>query len=885
MPENAGEYKVVFSVEGNDNYTGLSKEITFTIEKASVSKLTAKTYTYDGKEKVFASETDLYSVENGKGTDAKTYKVILKLKDKENYKWIDGDSEDITLTFEIKQAENEWQTEPSLSKTKWTYGEESSVVSKGSATFGEVVVKYYAGEVELVEMPTNAGEYKVVFSVEGNDNYTGISEEITFVIEKVSVNLPNKPLSKEYTGQTLIADITPNDLYTIENNGGVNAGDYNVIFTLIDGANYKWADGKDGTVRKHLFTIDQADNDWVEGKVPSLSKTEWTYGEEGCLINKGSAFFGEVVVRYYAGENELSEIPTNAGEYKVVFSVEGNDNYTGISEEIIFVISRYQLVLEDVENSNCYYENLITLNDVKSLVKLNRDVKGEYTFTIEKGQIITDGNINVIVKFTPTDKTNYTTVERNNVVIKVYQVAYIGTNYYGSIESALSVSQSGDTVWVVAGEKNAIITENCEIPAGATLNIPHTSNQMNSDGKATLNGAHSTPTIEVITVIMINDGITLTNKGTLKVAGELSGGGGGHSYAGHTAGKSAKIIMKSNSKIHNLGGTINLFGIIVEETDNNGSQVIIEGGNLYIPYVVRDFRGGTYMSNIYKSATAFNEFELRNITSKVIVKNGANVYGYANLYAGSQHNSTTINLVSTTENAVIHFTDSNGYLTAKYNIVDGYKNVDTWLDGVLDLSIYGGAIADPMSLKVKYILTVTVSTADVFFPLSWRLKVSLFDGDYTMAYKYKIMPGHVFTVGAGATATIGTLIVYTQSALNEVPITSVPKPHYKTDIGDGQCIIKSGGKLIVSKAVGGNIIKEDGGIFEHNVVIQTYWTCNSCGRVFESKPSLVCSLSCLSSKFTKHETKSTTVSSNEGINDSGGTQPVELSLSINGVAV
>ena len=47
-------YKTKFREEKHEQ-SSKRKETTFTIEKASVSKLTAKTYTYDGKEKEFAS--------------------------------------------------------------------------------------------------------------------------------------------------------------------------------------------------------------------------------------------------------------------------------------------------------------------------------------------------------------------------------------------------------------------------------------------------------------------------------------------------------------------------------------------------------------------------------------------------------------------------------------------------------------------------------------------------------------------------------------------------------------------------------------------------------------------------------------------------------------
>ncbi len=901
MPTNVGTYKVTFTVEDTESFTGLVKEIEFVISHKVISiPETTETTTYDGTEKIFATETENYTVTNGVGIDAGKYNVILTLIDKVNYKWTNGNSEDIALECEILKIDNAFTVEPTISKLAWTYGQEGATVSVGSASFGEVIVKYTDGTTEYTEMPTNAGSYKAVFIVEASTNYNTLTEEIEFTIDQALVDLPGKPANKEYTGEHLTADVVESDLYTITNAGGIDAGDYDVIYTL-DGNKYKWADGKEGYSRTYKFTITPAmENAWVT--LPELDKEEWTCGEQ-ITYDLGEAKYGTAEVEYYDA-NGNQTIPTDVGSYTAVFVVYESVSYPGLTKRHTFKIVPYQLILTAPQYvTTPFYENTVNLADSVNMISepsVDREATGEYTYSIAKDQAIVNGTVKVTVNFIPDDTNNFIAPSAVTADIYVKTIATIGSNAYGSIESALLVATSGNEIWVTAGEKQAVIAEDCVIPSGVVLNVPHTAttnapNGMNTNGTAVISGSNSAPTITVETIVTINAGVTLTNRGTLKVAGELSGASGGSAYAGHTAGKAAKIVMKTNAKILNINGTINLFGIIVEESDGNGSdgngsEVIVEGGNLYMPYVVRDFRGGSYMYKIYTKATAFNEFELRNITSTVTVKKGANVYGYANLYAGDQQNATTVTLVSTSSNAIIHFNDNEGYLTAKYNIVGGYKGVDTWADGVLDLKIYGDATVDPMSLKIKVsFISATVSTADVFFPLTWRLKVSLYDGDYKMGYQYKLMPGHVLTVGEGAKLTIGTLIVYTQDAFDGFTQPSnVPNTHYinKTNIRDAQCIIENGGSLIVSTAVGGNIIKEEGGTFEHTVSIQSYWTCDSCGKRHESKPSWVCGLtSCWTSSFTHHEIKSTTVTSKEGIDSNGGTYDITLDLSINGALV
>ncbi|MBR5192119.1 MAG: hypothetical protein IKW33_01770, partial [Clostridia bacterium] len=802
-----------------------------------IPTISEKTFVYTGEtQKPTILESKLYTIVNNGGVNVGTYQVVISLADSTNYNWSNGNIEDITYTYYIEKATNEFTLNPNLSKITWVYGEEQGVATLGKSTFGNVSVVYVDGENNQYNViPTNAGEYKAVFSVVGTENYYYLEAEIIFVIKKASVNLPTSPQNKSYTGSKLVADVVENSLYTIVNNGGVNVGEYNVTYTLKNDVNYKWADEKEGATRTYVFAITKATNSWALN--PSISKNTWAYGEEAGVLNIGNASFGMPNIKYIDQNNkEYKEAPTNVGTYRAVVSVVGTENYTALTTTINFTIEKVILTITAPQFvDTIFYENKVDLNNESNFVALptiDKNVLGEFVYELPLGQQIEDGKVKVKVTFITVDSVNYQVASEVYATINVKTVATIGSVNYGSIESALLNAVSGDVVWVTAGDVNIEITSDCEILSDVILNIPYEGKDMNSNGKAELTDK-TVNNINALTVVTVKENVTLTNYGTIQVTGQLSGGGGGGAYAGHTAGKTAKVVLKANAIINNVGGTIKLFGLILESYNDNGSQVIIDGGNLYMPFVVRDFRGGSYMYAVYdnKQATAFNEFELRNITSLVTVKNSANVYGYANLAtskligSGTQQNATTINLVSTNSTAIIHFANNNGYLTSKYNITDdGYTGGDTWADGILDLDIFGGATAEAMSLKVNTGLgNTTVSTENVFFPISWRLNISLngLDGEecnYTMNYKYKIMPGGVFTVGEGANLTIKTLAVYTQQAITDVNdiSTGLTLPYSET-VGDGQFIVETGGSVTITKGnVGGAIKVVEGGSFVNN---------------------------------------------------------------------
>ena len=109
-------------------------------------------------------------------TDAGTYKVKASINNG-NYE-LTGVKE---AEFVVNKATNSWTTEPTVSN--WTYGD-SSTVNPGEASFGTVQVTYYKGETKLTAAPTDAGSYKVIFTVEGTDNYKELTKELDFTINR-----------------------------------------------------------------------------------------------------------------------------------------------------------------------------------------------------------------------------------------------------------------------------------------------------------------------------------------------------------------------------------------------------------------------------------------------------------------------------------------------------------------------------------------------------------------------------------------------------------------------------------------------------------------------------------------------------------------------------
>ena len=170
------------------------------------------------------------------------------------------------------------------------------------------------------------GTYKIEVTDKSGNKTT--LNNITVNWEKVK-----KPIveSKVYTGQTLTANISENDLYTVkENNGGINVGEYDVQLTLKDPTNYRWEDGTVDTTVK--FNITKA----TPVVTKPTTKTLTYNGSEQELVNAASTNGG--TVKYSLdNQNWSTSIPTgkDAKEYTVYYKVEGNKNFKDVDVQEI----------------------------------------------------------------------------------------------------------------------------------------------------------------------------------------------------------------------------------------------------------------------------------------------------------------------------------------------------------------------------------------------------------------------------------------------------------------------------------------------------------------------------------------------------------------------
>lgn len=244
---------------------------------------------------------------------------------------------------------------------------------------------------------------------------------------------------------------------------------------------------------------------------------------------------------------------------------------------------------------------------------------------------------------------------------------------------------------------------------------------------------------------------------------------GGNIYQGHTSGNHSQIINEGTITVSG-GGTLDLRGYL----KGGGTLYLNEGSNMYSPFVVRDFRGGTNTVTVYRKGgiTPFNQFDFPNSQCTTVFGYGSELTAYFDLYASSAHNSAKVTIVGTS-GKVFNLTSSGSGLI-----------FETDPDGNHDVTFIGNVTLGSLVLTINFgIMSQTVDMGEVFFPVSYLYDIFVGDGKtqttLTASAKYKFLPGSSMTIAENATlVTSGEVIFYKDFADSVESFSSSAAPTY-----------------------------------------------------------------------------------------------------------
>lgn len=327
-------------------------------------------------------------------------------------------------------------------------------------------------------------------------------------------------------------------------------------------------------------------------------------------------------------------------------------------------------------------------------------------------------------------------------------VCFIDSTYYKSIEEALLDSQSGDVVQVIPGNKNrnssayTITTTSPSkkviIPEGVTLSIPYELGVENNKVANSIDGVHALANRDkyCTSSVIIGNGITLENRGTIEIGGIIGAKGGGNP-TGCTAGNYSELILGEKSILSNYG-VLNVYGYIGEKVD--GSAYIISRPmnnqitpTINMPMYWYDFGGGSALKAIYDSIGEYkclplDDFYFENIEAKTYLYGGTEIYTWVNLYASNNFGEYDLPILGSNDEFLINLPE-NSYIVSDFDSSTLLNSLD----------FYGNAKINDFSIDIKKAITNVVgeagwAIASLFLPS----KITSSEGYFPVSYHFQI---------------------------------------------------------------------------------------------------------------------------------------------------
>lgn len=623
-------------------------------------------------------------------------------------------------------------------------------------------------------------------------NYAPITNvDVTVVVEAKEITLVANSTSKSYSANG----------YTISDASTFKFIDGSTELSFVNGKDYTITIAKDGkevddliAVGKYIVTVSLINTNYVlssnstleyefnitkatltlEGTVVDGSTSpylgvyhEWTENnfKEGLTLkdSNGNTITGLTInVAIYtdaACEKSTSSIVT-VGTYYIKYTLAENDNYTmGALQAKKVVITHADpgvTVWPTYTGSN--YKNLIDLTSVSNTG--SAAVEGKFSLSTPT---FSGGNATYKITFTPTNN-NYSVVYSEERTMSLIPVAKFGSTEYYTIKEALDAAyeEGGGEVWVHANTTGfVIIDENTTIESGVTLILPYDSNGGRNDENGTTTTAYNSaphalaePTKYRQTLVIVDEGVTLTVNGTLEISGILSCGASGANYSSHTGNNYAELQLRDNATVV-CNGTVRVAGVITTDVSAEETSLVVvnNGGTIWQPFVLRDFGGGSFMTGMQQKMESdhmspFGEFQFENIQATFRVNYGGKMNIWGNLTASDKAYNSSGTFISADNKGFLQLTSSSSYIIAKYNPQTEVVKVD----------MYGGATFNALKLKIA---GVEISTEAVFFPLSWYFDVHLHSGTYNASkLRIKVMYGAKLTVHEGAILNAYEINIY-----------------------------------------------------------------------------------------------------------------------------
>ena len=339
--------------------------------------------------------------------------------------------------------------------------------------------------------------------------------------------------------------------------------------------------------------------------------------------------------------------------------------------------------------------------------------------------------------------------------MNINYVCQIGSTKYKTLEEALQVITSGQTVYML--ENYTLPAGTYTLPSGATLFVPYKTGS--GAGATTAKGTTVTrnttsPTgRKAFKKLTFASGVRFTCAGTIEVGGEQYSGGG--SNTGCVQGPYGQIVMQEGARLDiESGAKIQAWGYIT----GKGEIVAKNGSEVRELFVLGDWKGGAQGYALYgdsRKIFPITHYFYQNIECPLYYKAGAKGYGATAVYASSQtYSINDVKVIGTESDFLFKMTATDAssdqwvkkeYIPAKDSMV---------------YTLNSGATLSSITLSLA---GRSFSSSNYVLPIASNMEIVLHEGTSTIAENTFFSPGSKLIVDKLGTCAISKNVYFYDS--------------------------------------------------------------------------------------------------------------------------
>ena len=318
------------------------------------------------------------------------------------------------------------------------------------------------------------------------------------------------------------------------------------------------------------------------------------------------------------------------------------------------------------------------------------------------------------------------------------------TDYYHDLGTALTKATSSSSKVVLPTISGTVPAGNYTIPQGVTLLVPYDDAYTVSEKTPPYeNNDNKTKTRSCYRQLTLSNGTNINVNGKIIVNANLHARNGGQMTA-CVLDNYGRLHMNEGSHIDFLNGSVcSAWGFITGE----GTIVAKSGSQIYEPLQF-DFRGGTHISDTYKTAFPMSQYYVQNIEAPITFEYGASETVFTCCYA--QYALRTGSAVFIGSSGLFRL-ESGATLTKRY-------------DGTTDRQVYdiqGNSSIQDITVDVTI---ATLASKSYILPINNNMTVNVQTGKTTIYYDTSILPDAQIVIAEGAFVDVKqNLYVYSKS--------------------------------------------------------------------------------------------------------------------------